>query len=479
MTRDIPLPNSELTATGKPDTQPLDREFGDPTPAASKERPAPDSRYPRDVDFSETVAIVATAADPLSLGLSETVQIMVTVPEHVALDHLVDLVLPETVSETPLVPAAADSDHPPGVDFPEKASALEASSPVGHGGPGKPVILIEIDPSVAVGFVHNRSDMMIRGRAISAAPIQEIRLQAGGFVASTASYGQPERAAASVMPDGSPARQRAFRFNLPRPRETEPGVEPGAEPEQCAFQIIARTEDGFEYAEDFAIALDATAPTPVSIISGPTRPALASGARPHVVMYIERGTIDSDGILSVQGWAVSLGSISTVQIFAGETRTSNARMDRERTDVAKAFPAYPSARLSGFNLTVQLDPADLGAETIRARIECPNGFAHEQAIPVERVQRRGTPPRPPADQRKFADDPSLDLVPSLHVAGVLPSGQRAELAADQPEARPSEVPPEIRMFCDAATLTGDGTLSVKGWAVCRAGIAQVRVMLNA
>ncbi|MEA2775402.1 MAG: hypothetical protein QOF90_808, partial [Acetobacteraceae bacterium] len=308
--------------------------------------------------------------------------------------------------------------------------------------------------------------------------------QAGGFVASAASYGQPERAAASVMPDGSPARQRAFRFNLPRPREnepreTQPGVEPGAEPERCAFQIIARTEDGFEYAEDYAIALDATAPTPVSIISGPTRLALASGARPHVVMYIERGTIDIDGILSVQGWAVSLGSISTVQIFAGETRTSNARMDRERTDVAKAFPAYPSARLSGFNLTVQLDPADLDAETIRARIECPNGFAHEQAIPVERVQRRGTPPRPPADQRKFADDPSLDLVPSLHVAGVLPSGQRAELAADQPEVRPNEVPPEIRMFCDAATLTGDGTLSVKGWAVCRAGIAQVRVMLNA
>jgi ADP-heptose:LPS heptosyltransferase/GT2 family glycosyltransferase len=198
-----------------------------------------------------------------------------------------------------------------------------------------------------------------------------------------------------------------------------------------------------------------------------------------VVMYIERGTIDIDGILSVQGWAVSLGSISTVQIFAGETRTSIARMDRERTDVAKAFPAYPSARLSGFNLTVQLDPADLDAETIRARIECPNGFAHEQAIPVERLQRRGTPPRPQADQRKFADDPSLDLVPSLHVAGVLPSGQRAELAADQPEVRPNEVPPEIRMFCDAATLTGDGTLSVKGWAVCRAGIAQVRVMLNA
>jgi hypothetical protein len=37
---------------------------------------------------------------------------------------------------------------------------------------------------------------------------------------------------------------------------------------------------------------------------------------------------------------------------------------------------------------------------------------------------------------------------------------------------------KIEMYCDEARLGGDGTLSVKGWATCKAGIARVRVLLN-
>jgi ADP-heptose:LPS heptosyltransferase/GT2 family glycosyltransferase len=362
-----------------------------------------------------------------------------------------------------------------------------------------PVIVIEIDRAVSGGYVHGRFDIMIRGRALSAAPIVEIRLQADDWVTSTASFGQPERAAIAVMSDGTPARQRGFHFNLPRPGN--------GQAERCAFQIIARTEDGFEYAEDFELDVDPTAGDPVSVVSGPARPA-AGAVRPYAVMYIERGTIDADGTLTVEGWAVSLGPTLSVQIFVDEERISKARIGGERDDVASAFPAYPNARLSGFALTLQLDEVDRDASRIRAQIVCPNGFGHEESIPVERLQRRSAPrpqraaepaptrapeptPNPPpafsllnqqptyqlsADFR-MADDPLFALIlpgPNHGAAAIAPAGDRSAEAMAESDGPPVS----IRMHCDTATLTGDGFLSLHGWAVCRIGIVQVRVLLN-
>jgi ADP-heptose:LPS heptosyltransferase/GT2 family glycosyltransferase len=400
---------------------------------------------------------------------------------------------------------------------PEEAVDLRDSDPPDEAGlagkltmvpdPGvvaDPVIIIEIDPAVSGGHVHGRFDVMIRGRALSAAPIEEIRLQVDDWVSSTASYGQPERAAAAVMPDGTPARQRGFHFNLPRPGD--------GRTEKCAFQIIARTEDGFEYAEDFEIEVDPTLGDPVSVIDGPTR-AIPGGNRPYTVMYIERGSIDADGTLSVQGWAVSLGPTLAVQVFADEERISKAKTGGEREDVGAVFPAYPNARLSGFSLTLQLDEVDRDAEHIRVQIVCPNGFGHEENIPVERLQRRGVP-RPPrtsttnavpgpafapaqpqtysafnqqpsyqlsADFR-IADDPMFGLVLPGTTPGSLvlssPGQQGVDPSASLAPASPPEVSAEIRMHCDAAILTSDGILSLDGWAVCGVGIVQVRVLLN-
>ncbi|MDR3533530.1 MAG: glycosyltransferase family 9 protein [Rhodopila sp.] len=406
---------------------------------------------------------------------------------------------PGTVTETG-AGGRAKADERTGAPPMEEAEAGAASR--------GPAILIEIDPAVSGGFVHNRFDVMIRGRAMSAAAIEEIRLQVGDHVTSTASYGQAERAAACVMPDGSPARQRAFQFNLPRPGD--------GNPERCAFQLIARTEDGFEYAENYEIDVDPTAGDPVSVVSGPTRSAVAFGAvRPYAVMYIERGTIDGDGILSVQGWAVSLGPILAVQVFAGEERISKARLGGEREDVAMVFPAFPNARLSGFSLTVQLDEANRGADRVRAQVVCPNGFGQEETIPVERLLRRSAP-RPqrtapvepalgalssePQSFSLFSQSPAYHLradfrieddlrfgleIPSPVPAPITvasPSRNWAEATAEAgPAIRPpagEEPPGEIHMYCDVAELTGDGTLTLNGWAVCAIGVAQVRVLVN-
>jgi ADP-heptose:LPS heptosyltransferase/GT2 family glycosyltransferase len=377
------------------------------------------------------------------------------------------------------------------------ADAVVADGGADDAGPeADPVIVVEIDPALSGGYARGRFDIAIRGRAISEAPIAEIRLQVGDWVTSTASFGLPERAAVALMPDGTPGRQRGFQFNLPRPGN--------GQAEKCAFQIVARTEDGFEYAEDFEIDVDSTAGDPISIVSGPVRSG-AGAVRPYAVMYIERGTIDADGVLAVEGWAVSSGPALAVQIFADEERISKARTGVEREDVAAAFPAYPNARLAGFSLMLQLDEVDRDATRIRAQIVCPNGFGHEESVPVERLKRQSAPrPRPGAEpvraanpspdfsvfnptpsykistDFRMADDPLFGLVLSGPTQGAAP--RPAAVSSSEPHAefapafeQPSDT---IRMHCDNAILTGDGSLSLDGWAVCGIGVVQVRVLLD-
>ncbi len=346
-----------------------------------------------------------------------------------------------------------------------------------------PVIQIEIEPGVSGGRVQDRYDVTIRGRAMSAAWLEHVRLQVDDQIMSTASYGQPERAARAILPDGTPARQRSFQFNLSRRADRQP--------ERCSFQIVARTVDGFETAEAFTIEVDPAAAAPVSVIAGPTRFAAAlGGALPHVLMYIERATIDIDGKLSVQGWAIAFEPILAVQLFAGQERLSAARLGGERQDVATAFPTYPNARLSGFSLTMQIDTTALQVGTVRAQVICPHGFAQEEMIPVEVVQRRPASPvagaalggsslvdQLPADQ--LVADFRLGESPMRGVGLLAPRPASHGFAEPAPVLLAREEPvSEIRMFCDEAELRSDGTLFVNGWVVCAAGIAQVRVLLD-
>lgn len=377
---------------------------------------------------------------------------------------------------------------------PEPTIAL-GGEPVAAVEIAQPRILIELDPKLSGGYMRGRFDVMIRGRVISAAPIEEIRLLADGWVTSTTFYARSERSA--MMPRGTATRQLAFQFNLPRPGE---GLA-----EKCPFQIIARTEDALEYAEDFVLELDPAADDQVAIIAGPTQAAPGS-SRPHAVVYIESGTIDQDGIFSVVGWAVSLRPILAVQIYADNQRIGKAKLGGEREDVASVFPAYPKARASGFSLTTQLDDANRGTSRIRAEMVCPNGFGHEESIPVEHIRRLDAllapqaahdfaqapnlppplafslPGQPSPYQLNAAfqmAEPQLGLVLSDQVATPTVSFSSqwpAEATAGPTHAEAPDA--EIHMHCDAAALTGDGMLSVDGWAVCGVGIVQVRVLLN-
>ena len=313
----------------------------------------------------------------------------------------------------------------------------------------QPAVLIDIDPSGPGGVVHDRFDVLIRGRALSPASLEEVSLRAGDRTVATASFGEPERATDGTMPDGTPARQRGFQFNLP--------LQHGGKPELFKFQIVARTVDGFDYVEAFGIELDPTALPPLSVVTGPTRSSDLGSVRPHTMMHIERGAMDNEGVLAVEGWALSLGAISAMQLFIGRQRIAAARLGGDREDVAAAYGEYPNAELSGFSLTLKVEEEDRQAATIRARLICADGFAHEEAIPIERIDQRSG---------SWLASPTAEVQAST--SGVAAVNRTPRL----------EAPNDIRMFCDGAELSNDGHLCVSGWAVCAAGTAQVRVFLD-
>jgi ADP-heptose:LPS heptosyltransferase/GT2 family glycosyltransferase len=336
-------------------------------------------------------------------------------------------------------------------------------------GQAEPAIFIEIDPLVPGGHLANRFDLTIRGRAISATPIEQIRLQAGDWVTSASAYGLPDRAPVCDMPDGTQGQQRAFRFNLPRPG--------GGESARFAFQIIARTEDGFEHAEDFEVQVDPSSAVAASVVSGPTG-AAASFAPPYALLFIERGTIDAQGTLTVQGWAVSFNPIQAIRVQVDDAFVSEAITGLERQDVGAIFAAYPNALLSGFGLTMPLDEALRDVATVRVRMVCLNGFGHEESIPLQRGSATTVFPTP----ERFA---LVDRPPSYLLVEHDQTEPHARLGLElSPEtaaafrAQQQRLVARIEMFCDAAVLTGDGMLSLDGWAICATGIAQVRVQLD-
>jgi hypothetical protein len=172
-----------------------------------------------------------------------------------------------------------------------------------------PVIRVEIGSALWGRSLRDRFNVMSSGRVMSAAAIEEVRLQEASRGAATGLDGQASRAATCAMPDGSPGRHRALHFNLPRIGDSQFG--------QCRLQILARTEEDFEHVEDFEIEVTPGGAGAVSFVSDKIRTANASdSAPPYAVIFTEHATIDGKGILTVEGRAVACGPIQSIAFMS-------------------------------------------------------------------------------------------------------------------------------------------------------------------
>jgi hypothetical protein len=244
----------------------------------------------------------------------------------------------------------------------------EAAMPEAEGASSLAIepVLIEMDTFLSCGAVSDRFDIALRGRVISVDAVEELRLQIDGQVIASASYGLPERAMVGMFPDGTPGRYRGFQFNLPRP---------GPAAATCRFDLVARTAGGTEQTETYELDYDGISGR-VAVLSGQSVPGAGGGSvRPHCIAYVERATLDPEGVLTINGWAVAMGPVLALQVFVDEERIGKARYGSERDDVAAVHHSFPNANLSGFVFTTTLPPANRDAAYARCRWSARMGSA--------------------------------------------------------------------------------------------------------
>jgi hypothetical protein len=139
---------------------------------------------------------------------------------------------------------------------------------------------------------------------------------------------------------------------------------------------------------------------------------------------LEEARIEVGGALRARGWAVAARGLRRVEVFHGQRRLGSALTGLPRPDVSAAFPDYPGAFASGFEMTVSLPAQPTDAEIVTAV--------------------------------------AIDLTGEALSAWRLVPGLAAMLVT-----------------LEEARIDERGMLTARGWAVAIAGIERVRVFLDA
>ncbi len=319
---------------------------------------------------------------------------------------------------------------------------------------------IDVDPAVTAGYIHDRYDLLIRGRAVSSTAVEEVVARLDGAVVGRVLYGGSSPVSQHDQANDDGRVQHGFHINIPLRR--------GQAHRKCTCVVAARQQDGETYEEAFDLLVDPANPMPVAVISGPTR---SSQTYPHVrapvVLYVERAALDHSGQLLVHGWAISLVAMVTVQVFVDEQHVGAAILGGQRDDVATAFPAYWNARASGFALSKRIEVPTGTEVSVRVQAISLNGFLHEAVVPMERA--RALAPGPTVEATaQIVPAPSVTVAPAS-------SSMAARPIAPELNRDPRRV---IAFHCDDMDLDAAGNLYVGGWAVCPIGISAVTVDLD-
>ena len=177
-----------------------------------------------------------------------------------------------------------------------------------------------------------------------------------------------------------------------------------------------------------------------------------------VLITIEQprgGDALAGGRVEGSGWVIAPSDVTEVSVLLGEQVLVQARSGLPRPDVARRFPHYREAGRSGFAFSADL-PAALagsGADLLTIVVRAAGG---EQARKSVRVQ-------PPGGAKRASERASkVSPAPVAAVAG---------LALMARIDRPAPVGGSVRVPAGQA-------LALSGWAVARAGVASVSVLLD-
>jgi ADP-heptose:LPS heptosyltransferase/GT2 family glycosyltransferase len=347
-----------------------------------------------------------------------------------------------------------------GVDDPLAAAAALLGSAYGIADPARlpaaPRITIRLEPLAPAMKFANRHDFLIRGRVVSASPVEEITMIYDGLRVGHVQFGKSDKPAPATLPDGTLGGQVSFVLNLP--------ITEASYLTHSDFTITARTFTGETEVTAFVLERRFEDPGHGAVTSGPTAMNVAAAGQPASTMiYTEHASVDPDGNLRVTGWAVSRNTLLAIQIFLDDERVGSATLGGLRNDVANAHPSYPNARNAGFSLSMILDESTRAARRVHAQVITVSGALHETVLPLERVNPAAGAEPPAAPPAAPPARPARAAEPARPVAPV-------QTAPD-----PRRV---IELFIDKTVLGTDGVVQVVGWVVCATGIAGISVLLD-
>ncbi|HEX6441412.1 MAG TPA: hypothetical protein VF007_04440, partial [Stellaceae bacterium] len=305
-----------------------------------------------------------------------------------------------------------------------RRDAAEATSSDAAQGMGKMPILVAVETLGVAGAPGGGSRLSIGGWALAAAPIVEISAALDGSLLGKARYGLPRPDVADLYPGRDEAGNSGFMLSVELPRLSSGTIEP---------ELTVRTADGEVGWR--ALRVDVPPQEVAAPAVDPLAPAseTAVPSTPPMQLHIDDAVVDERGILRLEGWVVCLVQIESVEAFIEEGRIGEAEFGRVREDVEKARSDYPNSRFSGYVLVSDVNRLGGGRKTVTVRATARTGISREVRVPVVIPES--------ASQRPVSDS-------------------------------------AFHHHCDEITLTTDGLVAIKGWAVCASPTAAISVLLD-
>ena len=87
---------------------------------------------------------------------------------------------------------------------------------------------------IRAGFIHDRYDLLIRGRVVSGVPVEEVAVRLDDVVIGRVQYGQSDQVAEAGRADEDGGIQHGFHISVPLPR--------GRAHDMCTCTVAARTQ---------------------------------------------------------------------------------------------------------------------------------------------------------------------------------------------------------------------------------------------
>ena len=267
------------------------------------------------------------------------------------------------------------------------------------------------------------------GWCLATSPIVELDVSLGQS-ACRARYGLPRADVAQMYPQYLKADHSGFEFTLNPISEDQAGI--------VELNFVAKTALG-ETARG-SLPIDLVAIRAEAKQQGPTTASFgdaAAFAGPPMQLCIDAAEVDDAGILHIEGWAVCLAPIASVQVYIDDERLAAAEYGRLRDDVGANYRQYPNARHSGFAIHADISSYSAGERLIRLQAIASTGISRETTLPLTLSAKRRTP-----------------------------------------SLRSDDINSKLQCFCDLIEVTTGGRVSIKGWAVAATATERIMVLLD-